>query len=219
MGSRSDLNKPEQQAPTHLQKIYQARKKRTFDLVKKSVDVLVSQKQKVSLTTVVALSKELDPEGKGVSLSALQRNETANAYYKKHQSYNSSASKRSSVVINKLSEGESPQIKLDRDLARVRRRYLKLSKEELVERLLVVEQALAQKEQNLNATNDEILTWRLKASQSESRDLINSLEAENGELKQQNQLMIKLLTEKRAELEALKEKRARNFEEIPDGNR
>ena len=63
MESRSDGNNPEQQAPTHLQKIYQARKKRTFDLVKKSVDVLVSQKQKVSLTTVVALSKELDPEG------------------------------------------------------------------------------------------------------------------------------------------------------------
>lgn len=219
MGSRSDMNNPEQQAPTHLEKIYQARKKRTFDLVKKSVDVLVSQKQKVSLTTVVALSQSLDPEGKGVSLSALQRNEKANAYYKKYQSYKSSASKRSSVVINKLSEGESPQIKLDRDLARVRRRYLKLSKEELVERLLVVEQALAQKEQNLNATNDEILTWRLKVSQSESRDLVNSLEAENMELKKQNQLTMKLLTEKRAEIEALKEKRARNLSEIPDGNR
>ena len=215
MGSRSVLNNPEQQAPAHLQKIYEAREKRTFDLVKKSVDVLVSQKQKVSLTTIVALSKELDPEGKGVSLSALQRNKKANAYYKKHQSYNSKATKRSSVVVKKLSQRESPQIKLDRDLARVRQRYLKLSKEELVECLLVVEQALAQKEQNLNATNDELLTWRLKVEQSESRDLVNSLEAENWELKKQNQLTMKLLTENRAELEALKEKRARNFEEIP----
>ncbi len=102
---------------------------------------------------------------------------------------------RSSVVVKKLSQRESPQIKLDRDLARVRQRYLKLSKEELVERLLVVEQALAQKEQNLNATNDELLTWRLKVEQSESRDLVNSLEAENWELKKQNQLTMKLLTE------------------------
>lgn len=215
MGSRSDLNNPEPQAPAHLQKIYEAREKRTFELVKKSVDVLVSQNQKVSLTTIVALSKELDPEGKGVSLSALSRNKKANAYYKKHQSYNSKATKRSSVVAKKLSERESPQIKLDRDLARVRQRYLKLSKEELVERLLVVEQALAQKEQNLNTTNDEILTWRLKAEQSESRDLVKSLEAENWELKKQNQLTMKLLTENRAELEALKEQRARHFEEIP----
>lgn len=209
------MSNRQQQAPIHLQKIYEARAKRTFDLVKKSVDVLVSQKQKISLSTIVALSKELDPERKGVSLSALQRNEKANAYYKKHQSYKNSATKRSSVAVKKLSERESPQIKLNRDLTRVRQRYLKLSKEELVDRLLVVEQALAQQEQNLNATNDELLTWRLKAEQSESRDLVNSLEAENWELKKQNQLTMKLLTENRAELEALKEKRARNFEEIP----
>lgn len=214
MESNSDLKNPKHQAPIHLQKIYDAREQRTFDLVKNSVDALMSQKQKISLTTIVNKSKELDPESKGVSISAIQRNEKANAYYKRHQSYKNSATKRSSVAVKKLSEVESPRIKLDRDLARVRQRYLKLSKSELVDRILVVEQALAQKEQNLNATMDEMLAWRLKGGQSEPNGLVNSLETENWELKKQVQLTMKLLAETRAELDAIKENRDRNFEDI-----
>ena len=215
MGLRSDSGNSEQQAPIHLQKIYEARKQRTYELVKQSIDRLISQKQKVSLASVAAQSKELDPKGKGVSISAIQRNEQANAYYKRHQSYKKFANKRSSVIASKLAERESPRIKLDRDLARVRQRYLKVSKEELVDHLLVVEQALAQKEQDLNTANDEILSWRLKAGEFETDDFTRSLEAENLELKKQNQLTMKLLTETRVELEAVKEKGSVNFEGIP----
>lgn len=215
MGLRSNSSSSKKQAPVHLQKVYEARKQRTFELVKQSIDKLVSQEQKVSLTTVVAQSKELDPKGKGVSISAIQRNEQANAYYKNHQSYKNLATKRSSIIVKKLSEREAPRIKLDRDLARVRQRYLKVSKEELVDHILVVEQALAQKEQDLNTANDKILSWRLKAGGFEIDDFAESLEVENLELKKQNQLTMKLLTQTRVELEALKEKDSTNFGGIP----
>ncbi len=46
-------------------------------------------------------------------------------------------------------------------MARTRQRYLKLSKEELVDRLLVTEQAYTEQEKRCHQANDELLTLRL----------------------------------------------------------
>lgn len=65
------------------EKVYVRLRQRTFDLVKRSVDALREGKQRVSLATIVAKSKELDTEGngKGISESAILDNEEARAYY------------------------------------------------------------------------------------------------------------------------------------------
>jgi len=54
-------------------KVYAPLRQRTVDLVRRSVDALLKDKQRVSLAMVVAKSKEVDTEGsgKGISESAI----------------------------------------------------------------------------------------------------------------------------------------------------
>src|SRR5690348_12232123 len=55
--------KPSSDAPLWLQEqVYMPKRQRTVDLVHQSVDALRKDKQRVSLSTVAARSKELDPE-------------------------------------------------------------------------------------------------------------------------------------------------------------
>ncbi len=56
---------------------------------------------------------------------------------------------------------EPASVKRDRDLSRARQRYLRLSKRELVERLLAVEQACAEHEQRWLPSADELFPWML----------------------------------------------------------
>lgn len=222
MSRKSESNNSEQQAPAHLLSVYKAKEQRTFELVKKTIDTLLHEKQQVSLSTIVAKSQEVDLEGKGVSISAIQRNEQANTYYKKHRSHKGTQRKRS-PNHTQLSQVDDLRIKLDRDISRVRQRYLKLSKEELVTRLIHVEQAFALAEERLHQANDKLLMLHLetplgdtvldeaKTSQEISNNLsylnlkaknkdlkaqlagIDSLEAENEELKKHNQYLLSKL--------------------------
>jgi hypothetical protein len=59
------------------EKVYARLRQRTVDLVKCSVDALRKDKQRVSLSTVAAKSRELDMEGngKGISESAILDNQ------------------------------------------------------------------------------------------------------------------------------------------------
>lgn len=56
------------------EKVYAKLRQRTIDLVKQSVDALRKDKQRVSLSTVAAKSKELDPEHRGIYESAILDN-------------------------------------------------------------------------------------------------------------------------------------------------
>ena len=61
------------------EKVYAKLRQRTVSLVKQSIDALLKDKQRVSLSTVVAKSKDIDTEGngKGISESAILDNEEA----------------------------------------------------------------------------------------------------------------------------------------------
>jgi hypothetical protein len=76
-----DLNDHPEPHPWLEEKVYAKLRQRTVDLVKQSVGTLLKDKQRVSLTTVAAKSKELDSEHRGVSESAILDNKEARAYY------------------------------------------------------------------------------------------------------------------------------------------
>jgi len=80
----NDNNEPH---PWLEEKVYAKLRRRTVDLVRRSVDALRKDKQRVSLSTVAAKSKELDPDHRGVSESAILDNQEARAYYKQHRSW------------------------------------------------------------------------------------------------------------------------------------
>jgi hypothetical protein len=155
---RSSLSTPLGEAPAWLGAIYTARRERTAHLVRTSIETLQKERKPVSIASVVAVSPQLDPLGRGVSESALLHNPEARADYEVHRTWKRS---RSGRVAPPGRSSEPTSVKPDRDLTRARLRYLRLSKRELVERLLAVEQACGEHEQRWLRTADELFAWML----------------------------------------------------------
>jgi hypothetical protein len=150
------------------EKVYARLRQRTIELVKRSVDALHKDNQRVSLSTVAAKSKELDPEHRGISESAILDNQEARAYYEQHRSWRGSSRKRAKSVTPTLPP--TPRgVKPDRDEQRVRQRYQRMSKEALVERLLAVERTLTEQRERWLSQQDELLTWHLRAEAAETQ--------------------------------------------------
>lgn len=148
------------------EKVYTRLRQRTIDLVKHSVDTLRKDKQRVSLSTVATKSKELDPEHRGISESAILDNETARAYYEQYRSWRGTPRKRAKSFAS-IPPASLGKVKLGRDEQRVRQRYLRMGKETLVERLIAVERQLSERRERWLEQQDEVLTWRLRAETAE----------------------------------------------------
>jgi hypothetical protein len=138
------------------------------DLVKQSVDRLRLDKRRISLATVAAKSKELDADHRGISESAILDNQEARAYYEQHRSWRGSPRKRAKPLA--AAQTASPRsVKPGRDEQRVRQRYLRMSKDVLVERLITAERTLAEQRERWLSQQDEAFTWRLRAETAERR--------------------------------------------------
>jgi len=130
-------------------------------LVKAAVDQLVKEKQAVTIEAICRTSIEVDTEGRGVKKSAILENPEAHAYYCEHStSYrNAQIRKRQGTkkAAQKMSEAQPVRINLNRDVDRARYRYLQMTKTEIVDRLLTVEQAYAEVHQQLAQIQFQIL--------------------------------------------------------------
>ena len=159
------------QAPTWLDAtVYEPKRQRTIELVKQAIDTLVEQRKqdgttRISLNTIVATAKQQDPAGRGIAHTAILENEEAYAYYKRFRTASKPKKRQSTPRISDA----GPVIKADRDQARVRQRYMKLNREELVDQLLSVEQQYAQLHERYLAVNDKLLEWQLRAEQAEAQ--------------------------------------------------
>lgn len=149
-----------------VEQVYEPKRERTIELVKRSVDVLLERKERVSLASIVAISQKIDPEGQGISESGILGNDQARIYYEQHRSWKGPSRKRSVVTAFSSHPG---QVKPDRDPTQVRQRYLRMGKAALVDRLLAVEQMYAEQQERWLVQQDELLHWRLRAEQSEAQ--------------------------------------------------
>ncbi|MBV9689596.1 MAG: hypothetical protein JO202_07780 [Ktedonobacteraceae bacterium] len=167
--SHSTQEKPKNEPHPWLEeKVYTYLRQRTVDLVRSSVDALCKDKQRVSLSTIVAKSKELDAAGKGISESAILDNQEARAYYEQYRSWRGSSRKRVKPLVV-TAPAQLSTVKPDRDEQRVRQRYRRMNKEALIERLIAVERTLAEQRERWLSQQDEALTWRLRAEAAETR--------------------------------------------------
>jgi hypothetical protein len=145
--SRShETNDEPRQPHPWLQKHYQEKRERTVRLVKATVDQLVKEKQTVTIEAICHKSAEIDAEGRGVTKSALLENQEAHAYYRAHSaSYRAAQTrKRTGKAARTSAQAHPLRIDPQRDGDRARYRYLQMTKSEIVERLLTVEQAYAE---------------------------------------------------------------------------
>jgi hypothetical protein len=164
----TSVSKLESDAPLWLQEqVYAPKRQRTIDLVKQSIEALSKERQRVSLASIVATSKGIDPTGQGISESAMLNNEEARALYEQHRTWKGPL--RHSLGATKKARTTRVSTKTDRDKVQARQRYLRFHKAELVDRLLAAEYASAEQEQRWLTQQDEVLTWRLRAEAAETR--------------------------------------------------
>lgn len=170
MSRESSTTTDREPHPWLEEQVYGPKRQRTRNLVTQAVDALVAERARdhgatrISLGTIVARARQLDPAGKGISQTAILGNPAARAYYERHRTAGPPpppASPHPAVTTTPVPAG--------RDLARVRRRYLRLGKAALVERLVAAEQARASAHERWLAATDELLAWRLRAEEAERR--------------------------------------------------
>ncbi len=98
----------------------------------------------MTIEAICRKSAEIDPESRGVKKSAILENPEAHAYYRQHSASYRDAQARKRKGRTPSSAGQPLRIDPHRDVDRTRYRYLQMTKSELVERLLTVEQAYAE---------------------------------------------------------------------------
>jgi len=146
-----------------LEKHYEATRQRTVSFVKAAVDQLVKENQLITIEAICQRSQQLDPQGKGVKKAGILGNSEAYAYYQRH-----STTPRKSMgrTIHSSRQGVTNNYRLPthphRDPMHVRRRYLREGKADLVERLLSVEQAYMESQQQLAQLQFELLDQQQK---------------------------------------------------------
>ncbi len=160
MNPNSILNPTPERSRPWLLHHYAATRQRTVDLVKLTVDRLIKQGQTVTIEAICKLSQQLDPQGKGIKKAGVLGNTDAYAYYQQHRT---SRRRTSGRALRR--SGMTHHLPTDpgRDLGSVRRRYLRERKPDLVERLLFVEQAYIESQQQLARLQFELLDQQQKA--------------------------------------------------------
>src|SRR6266700_2646567 len=84
----TSASRRESDAPLWLQEqVYAPKKQRTTDLVKRSIESLLKERQRISLTSIAAISKTIDPTGQGISESAVLNNEEARTLYEQRRTW------------------------------------------------------------------------------------------------------------------------------------
>lgn len=130
-----------------LKESHQKRRNRSVEIGKQVIDLLIKNGAKVTYSNVSKISKEIDPEGKGIHPNTIRTNETLHEYYKQHsltykQKVNSKNAK--SNIDTDMEDTDFRKIKPNRSVENVQRKYMKLSKKELVHRLFLAEQYIAE---------------------------------------------------------------------------
>jgi hypothetical protein len=159
MNPHSMSNISHERARPWLEQHYQATRERTVKLVKDAVDQLVKDKRSVTIEAIGKLSQQLDPQGKGVKKAGILGNAEAYAYYQQHRTSRAVTRRRASPKA-----GSTHRLPTDpgRDLGAVRRRYSRERKPDLIERLLFVEQAYIESQQQLARLQFELLDQQQK---------------------------------------------------------
>ncbi|TDK58147.1 hypothetical protein E2K98_24845 [Bacillus salipaludis] len=129
-----------------LKESHQKRRSRSVEIGKKAIDLLVKNEKSVTYSNITDISKEIDPEGKGIHPNTIRTNEQLYEYYKQHSltyKQKENSKKVKSVSNITMDDIDFRKIKPNRNAENTQRKYMKLSKKELVQRLLLAEQYIA----------------------------------------------------------------------------
>lgn len=126
----------------------------SVSLVKRAIDVLLSGRLRISLTTIVLASKSVDPAGKGVSASTILRNRQCHVLYKKHATLIGGSQKKRTILGSELNDPTASEL---------RRAYLLASKSKiaLIAKVILLERELENCEIQNGNLREKILSLQL----------------------------------------------------------
>ncbi|MFJ8530339.1 hypothetical protein [Bacillus sp. NPDC094106] len=129
-----------------LKESHQKRSNRSVEIGKQAIDLLVKKGEPVTYTNVADISKEIDPEGKGIHPNTIRTNEQLYDYYKQHSlTYKQKEnSKNIKPTLNTDMDIDFRKLKPNRSIENAQRKYMKLSKKELTQRLILAEHYIAE---------------------------------------------------------------------------
>ncbi|MEK5217069.1 MULTISPECIES: hypothetical protein [Psychrobacillus] len=128
-----------------LDKVHQQRKKRSVSIGIQTIDFLVAQDIPVTYHNISEHSKAFDDKEKGIHINTIKRNEELYEYYKKHsRTYKVKNARKKPEKPTTFDESTLRRISPNRDSDNARKKYMQLSKAELVNRLIEVEQYVAE---------------------------------------------------------------------------
>jgi len=131
-----------------LNKVHQQRKKRSVSIGKQTIDFLVDQDIPVTYHNISEHSKSFDDNGKGIHMNTIKRNEELYEHYKKHsRTYKIKNTRKKPEKPSTFDEATLRRVSPKRDLKNTKNKYMQLSKDELVNRLIEVEQYVAENQQ------------------------------------------------------------------------
>ncbi|AZN68567.1 hypothetical protein DX910_10140 [Acinetobacter haemolyticus] len=123
-----------------LNEIYDTRKKRTVEITQKSIELLLSQEKRISLNSIITISRQIDL--KGISHSAILNNQEARKLYETYRNWSNYGKVKEKINLEKHNL-YNLNIKTGRNLDSLNRKLIKLTKTQLIERLIIVEEAYA----------------------------------------------------------------------------
>ena len=131
-----------------LDKVHQQRKDRSLTIGIQTIDFLIEQGIPVTYHNISEHSEAFDEKGKGIHQNTIKRNEELHSYYQKHsRTYKVKNMSKKSVMPTIFDEASLRRISSERDVNIAKKRYMQLSKEELVNRLIAVEKYVAENQE------------------------------------------------------------------------
>ena len=131
------------QEKTWLNEINQQRKQRSLELGILAIDQLVQDKKKITYESVSQTSKFIDPEGKGIHTNTIKSNVELREYFleKRNRKY-----LKKKITATDVSSAHFPNfmsLKPERDVTRLKKQYMTMKKEDLIDRLIQIEEYVA----------------------------------------------------------------------------
>jgi hypothetical protein len=139
-----------------LAAIYEIRRQHTVAMTSSAIEAVKKAAEPISLSAIVAASRHIDPTGKGVSCSAILRNPEAYSLYKASRAWRAPLTRH-----RRSSERRNPfkiPVKVGRSSQLSRRRLSRLTKSELIEQLIEIEDAYATVRAAWVALNGQLLS-------------------------------------------------------------
>ncbi|MFE7083546.1 hypothetical protein [Priestia megaterium] len=125
---------------------HQHSKERSVQLGTKAIEYLVGNQLPVTLKSIAETAKEFDPKGAGIHPNTVRTNEELYELYKQNSltyKQKKNALKNNQALSKSEESIDYRRLTKDRELNQVQAKYMKLSKKELVHRLLQAEQYIA----------------------------------------------------------------------------